>query len=409
MRVRIGSRSSRPAIWLSVASVATVLALPTATFAQHLPTTPPVDTSVATAVVDTATEALPIAPPEAPQAPTPAPPDAAPPAPAPPSPAPPAPAEPEPAVEQTEPVAAEPVTKAAESTTVAAVEPVDEVVKVTEAAQQTPVKPVVEEAARVTDRAVEPVVDEVVSAAQPAVEGVNDTIRLTPVQPIVDDVVEVVAPLVRTVSETTGLAGIEVLGVSVVAPMVLPGERASVAPEAPARDSSGPLATRSDGEAATTSSPTIGSRVWTPADVSAGAGGVITPSVADGAPRPTLRPGPQASVQRRSLGAPMAADPSPTPTLFSTAATLAATALPPAVPIEVDPRREPAGMAPEPVPAVGAVPAGAAAGPSPAPPGAMALALAAMSLASGLLLTSLLSAPTRWRSVLFVSLIERPG
>ncbi len=83
------------------------------------------------------------------------------------------------------------------------------------------------------------------------------------------------------------------------------------------------------------------------------------------------------------------------------------------MPIEVDPRREPAappaGTAPEPVPSVGTVPSGAAAGPSPAPPGAMALALAAMSLAAGLLLTSLLSAPTRWRSVLFVSLIERPG
>jgi hypothetical protein len=52
---------------------------------------------------------------------------------------------------------------------------------------------------------------------------------------------------------------------------------------------------------------------------------------------------------------------------------------------------------------------GAAAGPGPVPPGGIAFALAAASLAAALLLTRFTTAPARWRSVLVVSLIERPG
>ena len=57
----------------------------------------------------------------------------------------------------------------------------------------------------------------------------------------------------------------------------------------------------------------------------------------------------------------------------------------------------------------GTSPFGAGAGPSPVPPGGIALALAAASLAAALLLTRFTTAPARWRSVLVVSLIERPG
>jgi hypothetical protein len=52
---------------------------------------------------------------------------------------------------------------------------------------------------------------------------------------------------------------------------------------------------------------------------------------------------------------------------------------------------------------------GASGVPGPAPPGAVAAILAALSLAAAFLFARLLSAPARWRPVLFVSLIERPG
>ena len=69
----------------------------------------------------------------------------------------------------------------------------------------------------------------------------------------------------------------------------------------------------------------------------------------------------------------------------------------------------PAGTSPEPFSAPASAPSGATGGSGPAPPGAVALQLAVLSLAAALLLTGFLSAPTRWRSVLLVSLVERPG
>jgi hypothetical protein len=57
----------------------------------------------------------------------------------------------------------------------------------------------------------------------------------------------------------------------------------------------------------------------------------------------------------------------------------------------------------------GMSPFGAASGPSPVPPGSVAVGLADASLAAALLLTRFTTAPARWRSVLVVSLIERPG
>ena len=54
-------------------------------------------------------------------------------------------------------------------------------------------------------------------------------------------------------------------------------------------------------------------------------------------------------------------------------------------------------------------PSGMSGVPAPAPPGAVSYLLAAFSLAAALTFTRLLTAPARWRPVLFVSAIERPG
>jgi hypothetical protein len=60
-------------------------------------------------------------------------------------------------------------------------------------------------------------------------------------------------------------------------------------------------------------------------------------------------------------------------------------------------------------PALTAGPASGAGSPGPAPSGASAVAAAALIVAAAVFFSVLLFAPARWRSVLFASLIERPG
>jgi hypothetical protein len=65
---------------------------------------------------------------------------------------------------------------------------------------------------------------------------------------------------------------------------------------------------------------------------------------------------------------------------------------------------------PDPVTVAAGGSSGASGAPGPAPSGAVvALGLAALSLAAALVFSRLLYPPARWRPVIFVSLIERPG
>jgi hypothetical protein len=76
------------------------------------------------------------------------------------------------------------------------------------------------------------------------------------------------------------------------------------------------------------------------------------------------------------------------------------------------PAGAPGGVAPKPSSPTGggsSNPSGMSGVPAPAPPGAVSYLLAAFSLAAALTFTRLLTAPARWRPVLFVSAIERPG
>jgi hypothetical protein len=76
------------------------------------------------------------------------------------------------------------------------------------------------------------------------------------------------------------------------------------------------------------------------------------------------------------------------------------------------PARAGRGGAPEPSAPTGggsSNPSGMSGVAPPAPPGAVSYLLAAFSLAAALTFTRLLTAPARWRPVLFVSAIERPG
>jgi len=68
--------------------------------------------------------------------------------------------------------------------------------------------------------------------------------------------------------------------------------------------------------------------------------------------------------------------------------------------------------APAPLPSSPAgtgVPSGASAAPGPAPAGAVAALLAALSIAAATAFARLLAAPARWRPVLLVASVERPG
>jgi hypothetical protein len=60
-------------------------------------------------------------------------------------------------------------------------------------------------------------------------------------------------------------------------------------------------------------------------------------------------------------------------------------------------------------PAVSGGSAGGIGGSGPAPPGAVGMAAAALALLMAGCFSRLLHTPARWRPVLFVSLIERPG
>ena len=239
-----------------------------------------------------------------------------------------------------------------------------------------------------------------IDAIAPVVTTITD-----PLQPVID----AIAPVVTTVTEPLKPV------VDLVAPVVRP----IVAPIAPVLDPVTPVRTdtrpvdSSPAPLPAVSSPQGSSPVGGPAQTRMPTDSFVAPAPVDftkAAPTQRRNTAP-AAAGHGLIAAPSAGS---YLTTFLPATLFGTTPVMPTprngVPAPVPPTPASGGSS-DAVPPLntGMSPFGAAAGPSPVPPGGIALALAAASLAAALLLTRFTTAPARWRSVLVVSLIERPG
>jgi hypothetical protein len=270
-----------------------------------------------------------------------------------------------------------------------------------------PLIPVVTEPLQPVIDAVAPLIPVVTEPLQPVIDAVAPLVPVVtePLQPVID----AVAPIVTTVTDPLKPV-VDVVG-PVVRPIVAP-IAPILDPVTPARPDSRPVDS-SPAPAPSVTSPQGGSRLDAPVQAQ-------MPTDSFVAPAPVDSTGAAPTQGRNTAPAAAGRGPIAAPSTGSYLTTVLPATLFGASPVMPTPRNDvPAPVPPAPasggssdsVPPLntGMSPFGAAAGPSPVPPGGSALALDAASRAAALLLTRFTTAPTRWRSVLVVSLIERPG